>query len=104
MGTGRLEKSWCAVREQDRLGKDPWDRQTGCQQGESLDGLSQTGWDQDGMWLSVKGVATLCRNGCICAAFFAAVVVFKAGDLKDKGFVVSTIQGFSEDHPYWFVS
>lgn len=42
LSTVRLEKSWCVAREQDRLGKDIRDRQTICQQGESLDGITQT--------------------------------------------------------------
>lgn len=104
MGTGRMEKSWCVVRGRDRWAKDPWARQTGCQQGESQDGLSQIGWEQDGMWLNVKGAATLCRNGCICATLFSSMVIFKTGNLKDKDFLVSTIQCFSKDRPYWFFS
>lgn len=59
---------------------------------------NRTGWD------SVKAAATLCRHGCSCAAFFAAMVVCKAGNLKDRGFVITTIQGFSKDHPYLFFS
>lgn len=50
--TLRLEKSQCVAREQDRLVKDPRDRQTGCQQGESLGGITRTGREQGEIVLS----------------------------------------------------
>lgn len=49
--TLRLEKGQCVAREQDRLVKDPRDRQTGCQQGESL------GWDN----LDWQGTGWVCK-------------------------------------------
>lgn len=43
MSTVRLGKSQCVAREQDRLGKGPRGRQTGCQYGENPDGIPLAG-------------------------------------------------------------